>query len=162
MTIDISQLNQEKRAFLKVNPGLLESLEQAIPQQIQKVKTRRKKQHQGKSKIQRELADIDAKMRRVKQMGAELRSKYMLDPNLRKIQEDYNEKHIVDTGAKGLVCPVCGASDRGNKMNGKPWCLKCNSPLVPKNKLAKWKKMAKVKTARYSVKDEFKRRGLDF
>ncbi|GAI35800.1 unnamed protein product, partial [marine sediment metagenome] len=34
MTIDISELSQEKRAFLKANPGLLESLEEAIPGHI--------------------------------------------------------------------------------------------------------------------------------
>ena len=43
-----------------------------------------------------------------------------------------------------LVCPSCGSVDLGNRMNKKPWCIKCNMPLVPKSKLLKWKK--KVKT----------------
>lgn len=44
-----------------------------------------------------------------------------------------------------LVCPECGDPDRRNKMNGKPWCMKCNRPLVPKKIAEKLKKMPKVK-----------------
>lgn len=31
-------------------------------------------------------------------------------------------------------CSTCGDVDRGNKLNGKPWCFKCNLPLkMPKS-----------------------------
>ena len=33
-----------------------------------------------------------------------------------------------------LVCPDCGESDHGNRVNKKPWCMKCNMPLVYKSK----------------------------
>lgn len=30
-----------------------------------------------------------------------------------------------------LRCPECGDVDHHNRMNGKPWCMKCNCVLVP-------------------------------
>jgi len=37
-----------------------------------------------------------------------------------------------------LVCPCCGEGDNGNRMNGKPWCIKCNVALASKAKMKKW------------------------
>jgi len=39
-----------------------------------------------------------------------------------------------------LVCPECGEPDYGNRVNKKPWCIKCNMPLVHKSKLKRGKK----------------------
>jgi len=164
--IDLSNLSQEKRAVLKANPGLLKSLERAIPTKIQSVNRGRNRRKHGKSKIQRELQEIDEKVRAARQRAEEARG--TTDENLREINRKWLEIAGFTPGDKQLVCPVCGepsgaytSGGKPNKQYGKPWCLKCNSPLVPKDKLAKWRKMPKVKE-HGSFKDEFKRRGLDF
>ena len=36
---------------------------------------------------------------------------------------------------KDIICPVCGDGDRGNTMNRKPWCPKCNRQLLPYEKV---------------------------
>ncbi len=64
----------------------------------------------------------------------ELRRLY--NPMLKRITENYKLKHNLQSG--GLICPKCGDSDHNNKMDGKPWCMKCNVELVPANKAAKW------------------------
>lgn len=148
MTLDISNLSPEKRAFLKAHPELLKSLEKQIPKQMQEVETRRKKFMKGESKLRRDLEDIYRKS--------------MVDPHLRRIQSQLMRKLHVETETKELVCPVCGDRDHGNEMNGKHWCFKCNSPLIPKEQLKRWQKMAKIRAVGSSLKDEFKRRGLDF
>lgn len=161
--IDISNLTSEKRAFLKVHPDLLDSLETGITQQAVKVQTRKQKENKGKSKLQRDLENIDRKVKGVKERADELRRKY--DPHLMRIQRDFVSQHMVGGGTKGLVCPVCGRTDEEcgrNRMNGRAWCFKCNSPLVPKDKVGKWKKRAKVIPKQKWLKDEFKRMGLEF
>jgi len=39
----------------------------------------------------------------------------------------------MNTNQKGihekLTCPKCKENDKGNKLNGCPWCIKCNIPL---------------------------------
>lgn len=159
MTLDLSNLTPEKRAFLKAHPDLLKSLETGMVKQAGKVQNRKLKEQRGKSKLQR---DLDCKVEKIKDNTAKLRRKY--DPHLMRIQSSFISTLDVDRGTKGVVCPVCGRSDEEcghNKMNGKPWCFKCNSPLIPKSKLKKWRKTV-VKALRPSLKDEFKRRGLDF
>jgi len=167
MTIDSSQLSPEQQAFLKANPELLKSLGQEIPKQAARVQTRQKKLSKGKSKLQRDLEEIDHKVAKAKRRADELRREYMVNPHLREINEKCSS--TADRGSKGLVCPVCGEPNgayakggKPNKKGEKPWCLKCDSPLVPADKLAKWRKMPNVKAVRKSLNDEFKRRGLDF
>lgn len=192
MTIDISQLSPEKRAFLMVNPELLKSLEQVIPRQVSRVKKRQEKLRKGKSKLQCDLEDITKKEREPRAEAERLRKKFgrlkrkatskdqkemaelkrkmreyefRLDPNLRKLQRKLMERQDVIREDKELVCPKCGEAwnkSEANRMNGKPWCLKCDSPLVPKEQVAKWKEMLKIKSVRDTLKDEFKRRELDF
>ena len=186
MTIDISNLSPEQRAFLKVNPDLLKSLERGIPQQVRAFQSRKEKLKKSKSPLQRELdkgseekckakAELERLRKRAERLKrkvksshqkemAELQAKirkyeFRLDPALRKIQRKLEEKLTVTSK---MVCPNCGDPDRGNKVNGKPWCFKCNTILVAKDKLQKWLKLPKVKEAHDSRKDEFKRRGLDF
>lgn len=163
MTVDLSNLSAEKRVFLKAQPGLLRSLEEQIGKQAVKVQNRKERENRGKSKLQRELELIDSKVEKIKDKAEKLRRKY--DPHLMRIQRAFISQHPVDRGTKSLVCPVCRRSDEEcghNKMNGKPWCHQCKTQLIPKNKLEKWRKMVNVKAVRSSLKDEFKRKGLDF
>jgi len=121
--IDLSELNPEKRAFLKANPELLKSLEAEIPRQVTGFQKRREKLDKGKAKWQRDFDGALAK-------AETLRREY--DPCLREIQEKFNRKLGV------IEVNGFGEGDKGNKMNGKPWCFKCKTPLMPKEKVAKW------------------------
>jgi len=51
------------------------------------------------------------------------------DPHLREIDEKY-AKNILMSITPGLKCPKCGDPFRGNTLNGKPWCFKCNMELT--------------------------------
>jgi len=139
--IDVSNLSQEKRAFLKANPALLKSLEQEIPKQVSGVQKREEKLRKGKAKWQRDL-----------EYAEKLRREY--DPLLRDIQDKMLRKLDIVKGDNSLVCAECGEGDKGNKMNGKPWCFKCNVPLVTKGNVAKWMKLPKMKVLRSSLKDD--------
>ena len=140
MTIDISNLSPEKRAFLKANPDLLKSLEKALPKQVANFELQREKLIQGKAKWQQDI-----------EKATGLLTKYMQDPILREIEQKLLRVDALNTK---LVCPSCGENDRGNKMNGKPWCFKCNVTLVPKGEVANWQKLPKIKTLRRSFKDD--------
>ena len=162
--LDISGLSPEKQAFLEANPKLLKNIEEAIPKQVEKLRTQKKRRRKGKAKWQRELEETMDKARsraeNIRGKAEKLRREYMMDPHLRSINEKLRAK--ADVGSKGLVCPECGESDRGNKMNRRPWCMKCNMPLIRKDKVAKWLKRPSVKAVRKDLREEFKRRGLDF
>ena len=76
-----------------------------------------KKMDKTKSKSQKQIkADVE-----------EIRRRYIEDPAL----SDVENKVLQKTGS-ALLCPRCGAEDRGNRMNGKPWCFKCNKPFDEK------------------------------
>jgi len=145
MPIDLSRLSPEKRAFLKAYPDLLKSLEQTIPLQVQRVQTRKLRVEKGKPKWERELDEAIRK-------AEELRRRY--DPMLMEIERKLMSKAVA---VSGLVCPVCGEGDKGNKVNGKPWCLKCNVPLVAKDKVEKWRRLPKVKVLPKDLRDELRR-----
>jgi len=61
----------------------------------------------------------------------------MGDPHLHEITESLRKRYRVDGG---LVCPSCGDTDHGNRMGKKPWCIKCNLPLMSAEKAAAWVK----------------------
>ena len=52
------------------------------------------------------------------------------DPHLREIDEKYAKKVGLVSITPDLKCPKCGAPFRGNTLNGKPWCFKCNMELT--------------------------------
>lgn len=155
MTIDLSNLSQEKRAFLKVYPELLENLEKEIPKQVAGFKKREEKRRRGKAKWQHDLEDVDRRVEEARRKADKLRREYMLDPALREINRKFMDK--VEAVAGKLICPQCGEGDKGNRMNDKPWCFKCQAVLVPKDKLEKWQKLPKIKVVDKNLKDELKR-----
>jgi len=155
VTVDISHLSSEKRAFLKGNPEFLKSLEQQIPIQVAGVQKREEKVRKGKAKWQRDLEGVNHRVQEAKAKADELRREY--DPLLLNIQDKLLSKLDVVKGEDSLVCPKCGEGNNGNKMNGNPWCLKCNLPLIPKHKMAKWLKLPKTKVLRSTFKDDVNR-----
>ncbi len=143
--MDLSHLSQEKRAFLKCHPELLRSLEKEIPSQIRRVNTRNKKLSKGKSKLQRDLEDIDRRVEEAKRKADKLRREYMMDPNLRKISEKYQRHMNTLESASTLICPKCKEVDHCSKMNGTPWCMKCNTALITRKMLKNWEKLPTIK-----------------
>lgn len=81
---------------------------------------------------------------RARQVREEIR--IMSDPLLREITENLRKAHQSKTG---LICPQCGDTDHGNRMNKKPWCMKCNLPLMSAEKAAKWVKPQQPKRFNY-------------
>ncbi|GAH66874.1 unnamed protein product, partial [marine sediment metagenome] len=72
-------------------------------------------------------------------------------------QENFNKKLDVIRGKDSLVCPECGEGDHGNKMNRKPWCMKCHTVLIPRKMLEKSKKLPEIKFAPNALKNELHR-----
>lgn len=155
MPIDTSELSPEKRAFLTIHPEFLSSLEK----QIRTGPYRNRKSEKKKKRLHQKADRLRARAQRLRDkhgMSPLLMARIIEEPILLDILRKDEDR---ERGPSKLVCPSCGANDRGNTLNGKPWCFKCNSPLVPKDKVKNW---VSVKQLPKTLKDEFKRRGLDF
>lgn len=89
--------------------------------------------------IQKQRREIEEKFTEAKVHADQRREemRIMSDPHLREITEAMRARNRV---SGGLVCPRCGDIDHGNKMNKKPWCIKCNLPLMSAEKAEKWLK----------------------
>lgn len=107
------------------NAELEAALLAEAPKQWEHFQRNRLKRAKGKAKWQREIDEIDGKVADVKARTEELRRQY--NPELMRINANLERKLGVPVG--GLRCPKCGEPDRHNKMNGKPWCMKCNIAL---------------------------------
>jgi len=131
---------------MSVPESLLEAaLLAEAPKQWERFQRNKLKRQKGKTKLQREIDEIDDKVTDVKAHAEELRRRY--DPELMKINANLERKLGSPIG--GLRCPKCGEPDRQNKMNGKSWCLKCNvaleSPFLVKKRLPDVKVLPKSK-----------------
>lgn len=89
------------------------------------------------------LEEIEAERKRLMEKHEEYmrqaelerqQARFMSNPAMREITENLRRKHA----PSGLICPSCGDRDHGNRMNGKPWCLKCNAPLMTAEKAEMW------------------------
>jgi len=107
------------------NAELEAALLAEAPKQWARFQKNRVKRVKGKSKWQRELDEINDKVADVKAKAEELRRQY--DPELMRITANLERK--IRSPVEGLRCPKCGEPDRNNRMNGKPWCMKCNVAL---------------------------------
>lgn len=112
------------------------------PKQWERFQKNRLKRIKGLPKWKRELAEIDSRVADAMAKADELRGQY--DPELMRIQANLDRKVGVSSS---LSCPKCHDTDHGNKMNGKPWCMKDNIPLIPKNKIGKWVGFPQIKRA---------------
>ena len=115
------------------------------PEQWERFQQNKAKRVKGLPKWKRELEDIDGKVADAWANAEELRRQY--DPELMRINANLDRK--MDTPVGGLRCPKCGEPDKHNKMNGKPWCIKCNvaleSPFQVKKRLPDMKALPKSK-----------------
>ena len=126
------------------NSELETALLAEAPKQWERVQRNKLKRQKGKAKWQREIDEIDGKVADVKARAEELRRQY--DPELMRITANLDSKNGMSLG---LQCSKCHEPDRGNKMNGKPWCMKCNvaleSPFLVKKRLPDMKLLPKTK-----------------
>lgn len=128
-----------------VNKSVLEAAALAeAPKQWERFQKNRTKRLKGLPKWKRELEEIDSKIADARVKAEELRRQY--DPELMRINANLERKLGV---AEGLRCVKCGEPDRGNKMNGKSWCMKCNialeSPSLVKKRFPDVKVLPKSK-----------------
>lgn len=115
--------------------GLEVALLAEAPKQWKRFQLKQAKLDKGKPKWQREISlkitnsecqrdSTLVKAQKIREEGEALRRQY--DPELVRINANLSMK-IGNTST--LHCPKCHESDRGNKINGKPWCMKCNVSL---------------------------------
>lgn len=96
--------------------------------------------------------EVEAQRREIEEKVAEARlhaervrreAEIMGNPHAREITENMRKLHSVEGS---LVCPQCGETDsHGNRMNGKPFCFKCQLPMISKEEAEKWVKPSKPK-----------------
>jgi len=80
--------------------------------------------------IRNENLDTIESRKRVGLLLMRLRGLYAEEQRIKKVIElvklrPYNIE-------SDLTCPHCHAPDRNNKMNGEPWCVRCDRPLTKK------------------------------
>jgi len=63
-------------------------------------------------------------------------------PHMMEINRNLSRKHGM---TRSLVCPKCGEGSHNNTMDGKPWCMKCNVPLMTPELAEKWEETKKAK-----------------
>lgn len=143
MTLDISGVDAKTKRLFKENPDLLKSLEESIPKQVDNYHRRKVKEELSKAAWQRDMDIVNEKIKGFRSRAETIKRSH--DPMLKRATEHFL-KDIVRT--EGLLCPKCGDPDFGNRMNKKPWCMKCNVALSPKGE----KSVIKV------VKDKDERR----
>jgi len=86
--------------------------------------------------VERKLdPEVEERIRQARFQREEMRIRG--DPHLREITESLRRAHAAGSG---LVCPSCGDGDHGNRMGKRPWCFKCNLPLMSREKAAGWVK----------------------
>lgn len=96
--------------------------------------------------IQRQRKEIEAKVEGARLHAARVREEARIrsDPHLREITESLHTLHSVDSG---VVCPKCHETNsHGNKMNNRPYCFRCQLPMMSKEKAEKWVKPVKPKS----------------
>jgi len=109
---------------------------------------------ESKDKIGETLEDIERERKNLMETHegymreAELarqQARFMTNSHMRQITENLKRKQEVS----GLVCPVCGGGDKGNRVNGKPVCYDVKKhkakdvdgpvPLMSPEKAEEWK-----------------------
>ena len=106
----------------KPNSLLEAALLSEAPKQWERFQKSKVKRAKGKPKWQRAIEEIDVKVADAMADANESRELMRINANL---------KRKIGMPTKGLRCPKCGEGNMGNTVNGKHWCVKCNSPLEP-------------------------------
>lgn len=101
--------------------------------------------------MQRRRKEIEAKADDIRKHAEQVRkeAKIRSNPHMREIGEIYRRKH----GSGGLICPLCGERDHGNRMGNTPICYNIFEhkkkgvdgpvPLMTAEKAKGWKPPAK-------------------
>lgn len=148
MTLDISSVDPKTKLLLEENPELLKSLEATIPKQVNDYFHRKRKEEMSKAAWQRDMDTVNTGIAGFRRRAEEI--KRSRDPLLMKANEHFLKKIV----RVGLVCPECGDPDHGNRMNKKPWCMKCNVALAPEGS------KSTMKTVKDKGRPTFTEKGL--
>lgn len=116
-----------------------------------------------KDKVGETLEKIEAERKRLMEKHEEYvrqaelakqQAMIMSSPHMREITENLRRKN----DSRGLVCPVCGERDHGNRINGKPYCfmnakhkakgVEGPVPLMTPEKAEEWRPPKKLKKPR--------------
>ena len=90
--------------------------------------------------VQRQRSEIEEKVAGARLHAERVRreAEIMGNPHAREITENLRKLHSAESG---VVCPQCGETDsHGNRMNGKPFCYKCQLLMISREKAEKWVK----------------------
>ena len=71
-------------------------------------------------------------------------------PHMMEITRNLSRKHGV---SRSLVCPKCDGGSLNNTMNGRPWCMKCDLPLMTPEKAEEWEEPKKTKSKGYTLNE---------
>lgn len=96
--------------------------------------------------IQRQRREIEAKSEEARLHAERVRreAEIMSNPHAREITENLHKLHSIEGS---LICPSCGETDsHGNRMGNKPFCMKCQLPMISREKAEKWVKPQKPKS----------------
>lgn len=96
-------------------------------------------ENSSREDLDRYRTEMDAYSERVRSQA-----QMMSDPMIQRGMERFANP------SQGLHCSNCGDSDHGNKMNGVPWCMKCNCALESPSKKS-GKKQMRIKRAEKKV-----------
>ena len=126
------------------------------------------KKAESKDKIGETLENIEAERKRLMEKHEEYmrqaelirqQTRFMTNPAMRQITGTLKRKHR----AGGLICPVCGEGDHGNRLNGKPVCYMNSKhkakgvdgpvPLTTPEKAKEWKPSKKPKSKSLTFKE---------
>jgi len=103
--------------------------------------------------IQRQRREIEEKEKKAKLYADRIRreAELMQNEHAREITENLRRLYKPESD---LVCPQCGETDsRGNRMNGKPFCFKCQLVMISREKVKNWIKPVKPKVKSYTFND---------
>ena len=103
--------------------------------------------------IQRQRKAIEEKVEEARRHADRIRreAELMSNEGAREITENLRKLHSTESG---VVCPQCGETNsHGNRMNGKPFCFRCNLIMISKEKAKNWVKPQKPKKSSLTFND---------
>ncbi len=108
--------------------------------------------------MQRKRRKIESSAKGIRIHAEQARRKAIIktNPHMREITSNIRRR----SGSSGLICPVCGEGDHGNRMGRKPYCFMNAKhgelgpvPLMTPEKAKEWKPPEKQKTKSLTYKE---------
>lgn len=113
--------------------GFKKAPHREVEEDLRKIQEVKQASQKRVEEVRRRAREVQRRAEDARKRAEELRR--MHNPMLKRITETLEAEDVLKLG---LVCPVCGEGDKGNRMNKRPWCFKCNVPLIRPNRVARW------------------------